>query len=57
MSVIKDDKLSEISGGETTITGTLLSAVGDVLKLLYDVGHAVGSSIRRLADNDLCPIE
>lgn len=57
MSVIKEDMLSEISGGGTTVTGTLISAVGDVLKLLYDVGHAVGSSIRRMADNDLCPID
>lgn len=57
MNVVKDDKLNEIYGGGTTITGTLISAVGEVIKVLYQAGHAVGSSIRRMSDKELCPID
>lgn len=57
MEKIEEEKLDKISGGGTTITGTLISAVGDVMKVLYDAGHAVGSSIRRMNDKSLCPIE
>lgn len=58
MKKIEEEKLEVISGGgTTTITGTLVSAVGEVLKVLYDAGHAVGSSIRRMSDKNLCPID
>ena len=57
MNRIKEEKLEVISGGGTNITGTLVSAVGEVLKVLYDAGHAVGSSIRRMNDKNLCPID
>lgn len=57
MNRIEEEKLEVISGGGTNITGTLVSAVGEVLKVLYDAGHAVGSSIRRMNDKNLCPID
>ena len=47
MSRIEDSNLDVICGGGTTnITGTLLSAVSDVIKVIFEAGHAVGSSIR-----------
>ena len=57
MVKIDDVSLEKISGGATTVTGTLISAFGDVFKIFFDVGHAVGSSIRRMSDKQLCPIK
>lgn len=57
MSKIDDKKLDEVYGGTTSLTGTLLSAFNDVIKTLYDVGHAVGSSIRRVVSGELCPLD
>ena len=57
MSRIEDKELDFIYGGATSLTGTLLSAFNDVIKTLYDVGHAVGSSIRRVVYGELCPLK
>ena len=58
MCKIDDNNLDVICGGGTTnITGTLLSAVSDVIKVIFDAGHAVGSSIRRMVDKELCPLK
>jgi hypothetical protein len=57
MQLIRDEDLDKISGGGTNITGTLVSAIGDVMRMIYQAGHAVGSSVRRMSDNKLCPIK
>lgn len=57
MSKIDDKCLDEIYGGSTSLTGTLLSAFDNVIKTLYDVGHAVGSSLRRVISGELCPLK
>jgi hypothetical protein len=56
MEIIDDIKLEKISGGGTTVTGTLISAFGEVFRIFFEAGHAVGSSIRRMSDKDLCPL-
>jgi hypothetical protein len=57
MEIIDDIKLEKISGGGTTVTGTLISAFGEVFRIFFEAGHAVGSSIRRMSDKDLCPLK
>ena len=57
MSKIEDKVLDNIYGGSVSLTGTLLSAFNDVIKTLYEAGHAVGSSIRRVVLGELCPLE
>lgn len=57
MVKVDDAKLEKISGGGTTITGTLISAFGEVFKIFFEAGHSVGSSIRRMSDKELCPIK
>lgn len=57
MVCVDDLKLEKISGGGTTITGSLISAFGEVFKVFFDAGHAVGSSIRRMSNKELCPIK
>ena len=54
---IDDKVLDDVYGGSTSLTGTLLNAFNEVIKTLYDVGHAVGSSIRRVVSGELCPFE
>lgn len=57
MVAVCDTELEKISGGGTTITGTLISAFGEVFRIFYDAGHSVGSSIRRMSNKELCPIK
>lgn len=57
MRRVDDNCLDKIYGGGTNITGTLVNAVSEVMKVLYDAGYAVGSSIRRMSDKKLCPLE
>ena len=56
MNRIDDKNLDLILGGGTSITGTLVSAITDIIKVLYEAGHSVGSSIRRFKEKDLCPL-
>lgn len=56
MIKIENEKLDIICGGGVSFTGTLVSALTDVIKMLYDAGHAVGSSVRRVKEKELCPI-
>lgn len=56
MELIKEENLEQLYGG-TTITGTIVNALTDIIKILYDAGHAVGSSTRRLIEGSLCPLK
>ena len=55
MTNINKEELSTINGGDS-ISGTLISAVNSGLKVLFDVGRSLGSSVRRNSENDLCPL-
>ena len=57
MEKIDNDKLENIVGGSSTITGTILSAFTNIIRILYDAGEGVGSAIRRLSENELCPLK
>lgn len=57
MSLIDNDNLSNIKGGANAISSTLINAFTNVIKVLYDAGHGVGSAIRRFAEGNLCPLE
>ena len=55
MSEIESKELVDITGGET-VTGTLVSAVTTGIKALCDIGKSLGSSIRRLSTDNICPL-
>lgn len=57
MSKLEEEKLETIYGGGTSVSGTLINALTEVIRVLYDAGHAVGSSFRRIKENDLCSVE
>ena len=55
MNNLDDNKLRETYGGEN-ITGTLVSAFTDGIKVIFEVGRSLGFSIRRISGSNLCPI-
>ena len=56
MRNLEDDDLRNMYGG-TTITGTILSSMVNLIKILYDAGKSSGSAIRRIVDDSLCPLK
>lgn len=57
MKQIDDNILETIYGGSTTITGTIINALTNVIKILKEAGYSLGSGLRRINDNNLCPLE
>lgn len=49
-------ELAKICGG-TTITSGIINAFTNIIKVLMDAGHGVGSAIRRIGEGNLCPLE
>ena len=56
MIKINTEELNSIVGG-TSITGPIINAIVNVIKVLQDAGHSLGSGIRRISENHLCPLE
>ena len=57
MHKINDDRLDDITGGNTTINGPIISAIINVIDLLREAGYSIGSGIRRFTENKVCPLE
>ena len=51
------EKLETITGGTTSISGTILNAFKSIVELLRGAGYALGSGIRRIGEDNLCPLE
>lgn len=56
MNKIDDEKLSSIEGG-MSFSSSLLNAVTGLFKLLIDAGRSLGSSVRRISEDKMCPLE
>ncbi len=56
MEKLEEERLEQINGG-ASITGSLVNALTDIIKILYEAGHAVGSSIRRVSEGNMCPLD
>ena len=48
-------ELLSIVGG-ISITGTLINAVVRGINAFLDLGRSLGSAIRRISNNNICPI-
>lgn len=57
MTPIKEDTARNIIGGSNYVSGTVINALVNVIKLLMDAGQTVGSSIRRVVDHNVCPLK
>lgn len=56
MRKIDTEELNSTFGG-TTITGPIINAIVNVIKVLQDAGYSLGSGIRRISENQLCPLK
>ena len=56
MIKIEDDKLDHISGGDSTITGPIINAIVNIITLIREAGYDLGSGIRRMAEDEVCPL-
>lgn len=54
---IIENNLDQVIGGGTSISGTVINAFTNVIRLLIESGKGVGSSIRRVAEGELCPLQ
>lgn len=57
MKKLKEEEQDKINGGSETLSGPIISALTTIIKCLKDAGYALGSGIRRISENDLCPLE
>ena len=55
MEYLDNEKLNLLNGGDG-ITGSLISALTSGVKALFDVGRSLGSSVRRLSSDEICPL-
>jgi len=56
MKPLKAKELVIIIGG-ASLTGTFINALTNAGKFIYSLGQSFGSSLRRIGDNNLCPLK
>lgn len=58
MTKIEEEKLETIVGGASSsyLSGPVINAFVNIMKLLMEAGSSVGSSIRRIAEDNVCPL-
>ena len=57
MKRINDKDLLLIVGGATTLSGTILNQLNKLVSILVDSGKSLGSSIRRISEDKICPLD
>jgi len=55
MQKIDNRDLTQIVGG-VSISGTLINSFSTILKTIASLGRSFGSSIRRIASDNVCPL-
>ncbi len=55
MRNIKANDLDKIKGGN--ISGPIINAVVSIIEVLKNAGISLGSGIRRIAEDSLCPLK
>jgi len=55
MHILKNEEMKKIEGG-TNISATMVGAIYKVIETIYNLGDALGSSIRRLIENKKCSL-
>lgn len=58
MKKIETEELKRIKGGANfAITGVLLSEFNNLIQILMNAGQQLGSSLRRIGSDKICPIK
>ena len=52
--MLKEEELLNIKGG--AINATLVNALARIIGVFYEIGEAVGSSIRRITSKNRCKV-
>lgn len=57
MIKLREKELEKISGGDSAnISGPVITAIINIIKLVRDAGYDLGSGMRRISEEDLCPL-
>ncbi len=56
LNILEEEKLKELKGG-TNITGPIINAFVNIFNVIKDAGYSLGSGIRRISENNLCPLK
>jgi len=56
MKKLENEQLVKVTGGSTAINGTILNAIARAISSLFSVGEAAGGAIRRIKEDNLCPL-
>lgn len=53
MKELNNNELLSVEGG--SISGTLISSIARGINTVLDLGRSLGSAIRRIGNNNVCP--
>lgn len=56
MREIEKKEMLNIEGGESGISGSVLSAIYKIIDTIYSIGESLGSYIRRVTEDKMCDI-
>ncbi len=56
MKQLDEKELENIYGGES-ISAAVINAFTNIIKILQDAGHNLGSALRRIGENNMCPLK
>jgi len=56
MNRLNENILYDISGGAVNWSGTFINAITSAGKFIYNLGQALGSSLRRMAGGSYCSL-
>ena len=54
---MKKIKNLDIIVGGSTISGSVINAFANIIELIIDIGRGLGSSIRRIGEDKVCPLK
>ena len=57
MKKLDSNSLIKISGGTTSINGPIITALVNVINLIKEAGYSIGSGLRRIVENETCPLK
>lgn len=55
MIKLTKEELVNITGGANLLTASFLNSVARCIDALLEIGRSIGSSIRRISSNNICP--
>lgn len=56
MNKLNKEELYKINGGATNFfSAQFLNSIARIASVLLDIGRSIGSSIRRINSNNICP--